>query len=238
MGSEVRMKNVQTTTMIHEPVRGMDFVEGVSPSMRSVEAVMREVAQSEVPVLLLAERGAGKKATARRVHELSRHAKQTFRLVSCGTLESGKWADSDGQAGSVRRRHGFSGGGGGIERRGSGMVASGFDPGRCERRPFARHRPADLRKRPRPGSGSKGGESPRGSLLPDQRSVFAASSAAPASGRYSGADGAFSAEIRAGFSARGSSVECGDAAVVSGIFLAGERARAGERGQGDHGAGG
>src|ERR1700680_2418348 len=92
---------MQTAT-IHEPVKRMDFVEGVSPSMRSVEAVMREVAQSEVPVLLLAERGAGKKAMARRVHDLSRHAKQSFRLVSCGTLESGKWADSDGHAGLLR----------------------------------------------------------------------------------------------------------------------------------------
>ena len=44
------------TAMIREPLR-LDFVEGTSPSMRSVEAVMREVAQSEVPVLLLAERG-------------------------------------------------------------------------------------------------------------------------------------------------------------------------------------
>lgn len=56
---------------IQDPAR-MDFVEGICPCMRSVEAVMQEVAQSEVPVLLLAERGAGKKATARRVHELSR----------------------------------------------------------------------------------------------------------------------------------------------------------------------
>jgi two-component system, NtrC family, response regulator AtoC len=100
MQSGVRqsVKNMQTAT-IHEPVRRMDFVEGVSPSMRSVEAVMREVAQSEVPVLLLAEHGAGKKATARRVHELSRHARRPFRAVSCGTVESGKLADLDEQAG-------------------------------------------------------------------------------------------------------------------------------------------
>jgi DNA-binding NtrC family response regulator len=99
MQSGVRqgVKNMQTA-MIHEPVRRMDFVEGVSPSMRSVEAVMREVAQSEVPVLLLAEHGAGKKATARRVHELSRHARQPFRIVSSGTVESSKLADLNGQA--------------------------------------------------------------------------------------------------------------------------------------------
>jgi len=76
----------------------MDFVEGVSPIMRGVEAVMREVAQSEVPVLLLAERGAGKKATAQRVHELSRRGAGSFRVVSCATLESDKFGDQAGQA--------------------------------------------------------------------------------------------------------------------------------------------
>jgi len=53
-----------------------------------VEAIMREVAQSEVPVLLLAEPGVGKKATARRVHDLSRHGRQAFRVVSCAHFGS------------------------------------------------------------------------------------------------------------------------------------------------------
>ena len=39
------------------------FVEGASASMRPVEAVIRELSQSDVPVLLLAEPGAGKHAT-------------------------------------------------------------------------------------------------------------------------------------------------------------------------------
>jgi len=43
---------------------GLAFVEGVSASMRPVEAVIRELAQSDVPVLVLAEVGAGKHATA------------------------------------------------------------------------------------------------------------------------------------------------------------------------------
>jgi two-component system, NtrC family, response regulator AtoC len=96
-GARHSAKNVQAA--VCGPV-GMDFLEGVSLSMRSVEAVMREVAQSEVPVLLLAERGAGKKATARRVHELSRHGRQAFRVLSCATLEPGKFAGSDGMGGS------------------------------------------------------------------------------------------------------------------------------------------
>src|ERR1700758_5868040 len=63
------------------------FVEGVSASMQPVEAVIRELAQSDVPVLLLAERGAGKHATARRIHELSRRSAQPFRWFPCSTLK-------------------------------------------------------------------------------------------------------------------------------------------------------
>jgi two-component system response regulator AtoC len=99
MESHVRRgaENGHTAT-VREPMR-LDFVEGASPSMRSVEAIMREVAQSEVPVLLLAERGVGKKATARRVHDLSRRGRHTFRVISCAHLGSEKFADSAEPAG-------------------------------------------------------------------------------------------------------------------------------------------
>jgi two-component system response regulator AtoC len=94
MDLQARGKNV---AMIREPVK-MDFAGAMSPSMRSVEAVIREVAQSEVPVLLLAECGAGKKATARRVHELSKRGSEAFRVVSCAVLESDKFANVAGPA--------------------------------------------------------------------------------------------------------------------------------------------
>jgi two-component system, NtrC family, response regulator AtoC len=81
-----------------------EFVEAVSPSMRSVEAVMREVAQSEVPVLLLAENGAGKKATARRIHELSRRRGQNLHLLSCLKAEAV-------ELGNPAIHEGFEGGG-------------------------------------------------------------------------------------------------------------------------------
>jgi two-component system response regulator AtoC len=63
------------------------LVEGASASMRPVEAVIRELAQSDVPVLLLAERGAGKHATAQRIHDLSRRSAQPFRRLLCSTLK-------------------------------------------------------------------------------------------------------------------------------------------------------
>ncbi len=64
------------------------FVEGLSPSMRAVGAVIRELAQSEVPVLLLAEKGAGKHATAQWIHEMSRRSGQPFRGLVCSTLKA------------------------------------------------------------------------------------------------------------------------------------------------------
>jgi two-component system, NtrC family, response regulator AtoC len=65
----------------------LTFVEGVSASMRPVEAVIRELAESDVPVLVLAERGAGKHATAQRIHDMSRRNAQPFRWYRCATLK-------------------------------------------------------------------------------------------------------------------------------------------------------
>jgi DNA-binding NtrC family response regulator len=63
------------------------FLESVSASMRPVEAIIRELAQSDVPVLLLAERGAGKHATAKRIHDLSSRSAQSFRRIQCSAVK-------------------------------------------------------------------------------------------------------------------------------------------------------
>ena len=63
------------------------FVESVSASMRPVEAVISELSQSDVPVLLLAEPAAGKHATARRIHEMSRRSSQPFLRLQCSILK-------------------------------------------------------------------------------------------------------------------------------------------------------
>ncbi len=62
------------------------FLPGVSPSMMPVEVVVRELAQNEVPVLLLAESGAGKRTVARRIHEASARCDEGFRMVLCSEL--------------------------------------------------------------------------------------------------------------------------------------------------------
>lgn len=62
------------------------FVQGVSPSIKALERVIRELADSDVPVLLLAEAGAGKRATAERIHNLSARRDSQFQVANCRAL--------------------------------------------------------------------------------------------------------------------------------------------------------
>src|SRR5215472_8610242 len=64
------------------------FLEAVSPSMRAVETVIRELANSSVPVLLVGERGTGKKAIAQRIHQNSSNGTGAFDIKSCRDLSS------------------------------------------------------------------------------------------------------------------------------------------------------
>jgi DNA-binding NtrC family response regulator len=63
-----------------------EYVEGLGPSMRDLEAVIRELAKGEVPVLILGERGAGKLAVAERIHRWSRHQSEPFQTVACADI--------------------------------------------------------------------------------------------------------------------------------------------------------
>ena len=52
--------------------------ESISSGMRTVEAVIRELSQNDVPVLVVAEPGSGKQAAAARIHALSSRASEPF----------------------------------------------------------------------------------------------------------------------------------------------------------------
>ena len=54
--------------------------------MMPVEVVIRELAQNEVPVLLLAEAGAGKRTVARQIHQGSERRTEEFRMVLCSEM--------------------------------------------------------------------------------------------------------------------------------------------------------
>jgi len=53
--------------------------ESVSSGMRTVEAVIRELSQNDIPVLVVAETGSGKRAAAARIHALSSRGLEPFR---------------------------------------------------------------------------------------------------------------------------------------------------------------
>jgi two-component system, NtrC family, response regulator AtoC len=67
------------------------FVQGISPSVKALEQVIGELAANDVPVLLMAEAGAGKRATAHRIHNLSARRLEPFQVVASSglSLESG-----------------------------------------------------------------------------------------------------------------------------------------------------
>jgi two-component system response regulator AtoC len=77
------------------------WVESVSAGMRTVEAVIRELSQNDVPVLVVAEHGSGKAAAAARIHALSSRAEESFQVYQGGETSAEILAARDGQGGIV-----------------------------------------------------------------------------------------------------------------------------------------
>src|ERR1700693_5240092 len=58
------------------------FVRGFSPSVRALERTIADIAQTEIPILLVGESGTGKEVVALEIHRLSRRWNEAF--VKCG----------------------------------------------------------------------------------------------------------------------------------------------------------
>jgi len=77
------------------------WLESVSAGMRTVEAVIRELSQNDVPVLVVAEHGSGKAAAAARIHVLSGRASEPFQVYQGNEASEGTLAARDGQGGTI-----------------------------------------------------------------------------------------------------------------------------------------
>lgn len=77
------------------------WLESVSPGMRTVEAVLRELSQNDVPVLVVAEHGSGKAAAAARIHSLSRRAEQPFQAFLAREASDQVLAGCEGHGGTI-----------------------------------------------------------------------------------------------------------------------------------------
>tara|TARA_B100001750_G_scaffold186984_1_gene156318 strand:- start:463 stop:2064 length:1602 start_codon:yes stop_codon:yes gene_type:complete len=63
-----------------------DGVVLVSPAMRELHEMIRRVARTTMPALILGETGVGKELTARALHDASPRAAQTFKALNCATI--------------------------------------------------------------------------------------------------------------------------------------------------------
>jgi two-component system response regulator AtoC len=69
------------------PVVNTSFVPGHSPAIQILNAMVGEIAQTNIPVLLIGESGTGKEVYARLIHRLSRHCDTPLKKLSCRALE-------------------------------------------------------------------------------------------------------------------------------------------------------
>src|SRR6195256_4236150 len=77
------------------------WIESVSAGMRTVEAMIRELSQNDVPMLGVAEHGSGKAAVAARIHSLSRRAAEPFHVYQGREASEEILVAHDGQGGTV-----------------------------------------------------------------------------------------------------------------------------------------
>jgi len=63
------------------------FVPGHSPAIKKVNAMVGEIARTNIPVLLLGESGTGKDVYGRVIHRLSRQTATPLKRVNCRTAE-------------------------------------------------------------------------------------------------------------------------------------------------------
>jgi two-component system, NtrC family, response regulator AtoC len=81
---------------------GGEFVGGSSPAMLTLEAVVSEIAATNIPVLLVGESGTGKQMFAHRIHLLSGRSKEPLVKISCASMTPETFAAEIGLIGSGR----------------------------------------------------------------------------------------------------------------------------------------
>lgn len=89
------MENVITTPIAeasgqNDGISG--FVVGTSRAMLTLEAVLSEIAPTNIPVLLEGECGTGKQMFARRIHKLSNRSIRPLMKISCASVRAESFA--------------------------------------------------------------------------------------------------------------------------------------------------
>ncbi len=87
------------------------FVGGTSPAMLTLEAVLTEIAPTNIPVLLVGECGTGKQMFAHRIHQLSDRSEPLMK-VSCAGMRAESFASELGLDAREEREYGRASGDG------------------------------------------------------------------------------------------------------------------------------
>src|SRR6202000_2491786 len=66
------------------------FVYGQGADLQSLNVLTAEIANTDIPVLLVGESGTGKDVYARLIHRLSGAPENSFERVNCGALDPGR----------------------------------------------------------------------------------------------------------------------------------------------------
>jgi len=98
------MRTITTDALEHSA--GTGFVCGQAATVQSLNAMVGEIAKTDIPVLLVGESGTGKEVYARLIHRLSGLGEAPLRKVSCASLDAGPLL-------AEVRQEFLSGGGGG-----------------------------------------------------------------------------------------------------------------------------
>src|SRR6267154_3172674 len=74
-----------------EPGVDTSFVYGCSPAIQRLNASVRDIAATDIPVLLFGESGTGKEVYGRLIHRLSKNCNGPLKKLSCRALDPGEF---------------------------------------------------------------------------------------------------------------------------------------------------
>src|SRR4029077_4407719 len=82
------MSKIATNSL--KPSASTGFVYGQAPAVQPLNALIQEIAQTDIPILLVGESGTGKEVYARLIHRLSGLGGVPLRKVNCAALDAGR----------------------------------------------------------------------------------------------------------------------------------------------------
>ena len=86
---QLRVENTELRTRLNEkenPERGLDSIIGISESTQQAKALVKQFADSDLPVLITGETGTGKGIYANAIHNLSRRKNGRFVKINCAAI--------------------------------------------------------------------------------------------------------------------------------------------------------